>query len=476
MPESVWDYVAVAAIDSGKKTAGRLNLFASRALLLRPNSVELHAVLGLKAINFGDYHLAQEWLSRAVVIDPSRRGCNLDLGLTYENTNDVTHALRFYLRESILSPLDPVPHFNSANAAMAQGKPTQSARSYQRAIDLGMLSTGLLKSAAIAHLMSGNFGRGWALYESRFLSQDLKTADKNRTLPSSKPRVSGSLAAYKTASVLVWAEQGVGDEIMFGSMLAEFHQHVGRLLVQLDRRLIPIFERSLPSDITFLERGTLVAEEMYDAHIAIGSLGQYLRPSIHSFIKKRRRYLRADPQQIQQFGEWLNIKEGQTAIGLSWRSTNVDIGSAKSVPLSALVQAMNAPGVKFVNLQYGAVNEELELIRETLGIEIVTPPNIQLTNDLDGLAALIEACDKVVSIGNATAHLSGALGKRTIALVPRIGTRTTSGGVMPGWRWLEDSGTCLWYESVELLRQNENEIDWNGALLRLKNHTSQRQK
>ncbi len=458
----------MASIDNENKPFGRLNPFASRALLLNPNSVELHVVLALKAINTGEYHLAREWLSRAIIIDPSRRGCNLDLGLTYENTDDVTHALRLYMRESILSPLDPVPHFNAGNAAMAQGKPIQSARCYDRAIDLGMQSTGLFKSAAIAHLMSGNFSRGWPLYDSRFLSQDLTTADKNRTLPSRRPRISGSLAAYKTASVLVWAEQGVGDEIMFGSMLTEFRQHVGRLLVQLDRRLVPVFERSLPSDVTFFDRNTIVNEEMYDTHIAIGSLGQYLRPSIDSFIKKRRRYLRADPRRIQQFGEWLNMKEGQTAIGLSWRSSNADTGSIRNVPLSALVQTINVPGVKFVNLQYGEVNEEIEWISRTLGVEILTPPNLQLTNDLDGLAALIEACDEVVSIGNTTAHLAGALGKKTIVLVPRIGTRTTSGGVMPGWRWLGDPGTCLWYESVELFRQNENDSDWNEVLLRLR--------
>ena len=468
-PESVWDYVELAAIDIQDKRFGLANSFSSRALLLNPFSGEVHAALALKAINAGEHHLAREWLLRTIALDPSHRGCHLDLGLTYEITDDPARALRLYMRESSLSPADPAPHFNSGNVAMAAGEPTQSALCYDRAIELGMQSTGLIKSAAIAHLMAGSFGRGWALYESRFLSSDLKTVDRHRTLSSKNPPVRGSLSAYKTASVLVWPEQGVGDEIMFGSMLGEFRQQVGQLLVQLDRRLIPLFKRSLPSDITFFERGTKVPEEMYDTHIAIGSLGQHLRPSIEAFRAKGGRYLLADPRRVRQFREWLDSKkEGQIVVGLSWLSSNADTGSTRSIPLSAIVQSLHDPGVKFVNLQYGSVNDELELISRKSDVEIVTPPNLDLTNDLDGLAALIEACDEVVSIGNATAHLAGALGKRTKVLLPRLGVRTKGGGVMPGWRWLGYLGSCLWYDSVELRRWHEWERDWTGVLSRLR--------
>jgi hypothetical protein len=242
----------------------------------------------------------------------------------------------------------------------------------------------------------------------------------------------------RTVPVLVWAEQGVGDEVMFGSMLGEFRGHVGKLLVQLDRRLIPLFKRSLPDDVEFFERGTVVPEDRYDSHIAIGSLGQYLRPTLESFEGKGGKYLWADPERIQAMREWLSVKEGERVIGLSWRSSNPETGAARSLALKDLVKSLQAPGVRFVNLQYGDVSAEIEALERDEGITVLQCPGLDTTDDLDGLAALIEACDEVVSIGNATAHLAGALGKKTTVLLPKARS----------WRWSVVGDCCPWYESI----------------------------
>jgi len=75
---------------------------------------------------------------------------------------------------------------------------------------------------------------------------------------------------------------------------------------------------------------------------------------------------------------------------------------------------------------------------------------------LEGLAGLIETCDEVVSVGNATAHLAGALGQRTLVLLPYVA----------GWRWLHEGDRCPWYDSVTLLRQTEPG-DWSGVFSNL---------
>jgi ADP-heptose:LPS heptosyltransferase len=125
--------------------------------------------------------------------------------------------------------------------------------------------------------------------------------------------------------------------------------------------------------------------------------------------------------------------------------------------LKALVGALQGvEGARFLNLQYGEVSEEIRALREETGVEVLTHPGIDNREDLEGLAGLIEGCDLVVSVGNATAHLSGALGQKTWVLLPYVA----------GWRWLHEGERCPWYQSVRLYRQPALG-SWAGVLDRV---------
>jgi ADP-heptose:LPS heptosyltransferase len=106
-----------------------------------------------------------------------------------------------------------------------------------------------------------------------------------------------------------------------------------------------------------------------------------------------------------------------------------------------------------VNLQYGSVQEEIAEAQARCGICVEQVPGLDCQNDLDGLAALIMACDEVVSIGNATAHLAGALGQKTTVLLP----------YSPSWRWTTVGTQTPWYQSLLLLRQHASD-EWAGVL------------
>jgi hypothetical protein len=247
--------------------------------------------------------------------------------------------------------------------------------------------------------------------------------------------------------VLVWGEQGVGDEVMFGGLLREFRGLCGEMLLQVDRRLMGMFARALPG-VKVFERGERVPEELYDEQIPVGSLGKWLRPTRESFEGKGQRYLSAQAGLGKRLREELGVKAGERLIGLSWRSASAETGAVRSVSLKELVGALGGvEGVRFVNLQYGAVGEELAALREESGVEVLSHAGIDNREDLEGLAGLIEGCDLVVSVGNATAHLSGALGQRTWVLLPYVA----------GWRWLHEGSRCPWYEGVRLYRQSERD-------------------
>lgn len=248
--------------------------------------------------------------------------------------------------------------------------------------------------------------------------------------------------------VLVWAEEGIGDEIKSGSLLNEFRDRATKLLVQLDSRLIPLFRRSLSEGMEYISRDEIIPEDHYDVHVPIGNLGRYLRPSLESFSGRGGKYLWADRARVLEMRKSLARQPGERLIGISWLSTNPITGHDRSFTLKDFVQRMCITGVRLVNLQYGEVDPEIDSVQEELGIAIWRCPSLDTTNDLDGVAALIEACDEVFSIGNTTAHLAGALGQKTTVILRRASN----------WRWLEQDGQSLWYGSARVITWPKSSI------------------
>ena len=111
----------------------------------------------------------------------------------------------------------------------------------------------------------------------------------------------------------------------------------------------------------------------------------------------------------------------------------------------------------YVNLQYGEVDQEIAQVATELGITVINLDSVNKYDDIDGLAALIEACDLIISIDNTTVHLAGALGKDTCVLLP----------YSPEWRWMLDRKDSPWYQSLRLYRQ-PTVFDWGGAFAKLK--------
>jgi len=257
--------------------------------------------------------------------------------------------------------------------------------------------------------------------------------------------------------VLLWAEQGIGDEVMFASIIPELHASCSKLIVNLDERLIPIFRRSFPNDIEYSSREKPISENEYDAHIPMGSLPQYFRQAAESFKKTSQGWLFANEKKTDNLRQKLLADETETLIGISWHSTTPRLGAeAKVLSLSQLAKTLYAPKTKLINLQYGDVSEEIERLNNEHGIEVIQLPEIDNTNDLDGLASLIMACDKVVSISNFSIHLAGALGKEAHVLL----------AYCSDWRWGQKPYSNYWYDSVCLHRQTIIN-DWKTALHKL---------
>ena len=116
----------------------------------------------------------------------------------------------------------------------------------------------------------------------------------------------------------------------------------------------------------------------------------------------------------------------------------------------AIFKKMN---VVLLNLQYGDVDDEIREFKEATGIDVVQCASVDNREDIDGLAALIEVCDLVVSTSNVTIHMAGALAKETWVMLPRVAVNF--------W-WLVERTDSIWYPNSTLYRQPKLD-DWNGV-------------
>jgi hypothetical protein len=198
------------------------------------------------------------------------------------------------------------------------------------------------------------------------------------------------------------------------------------------------------------------------AHTPLASAGKFLRKREQDFPKLDRGYLQADSLKSAKFRQDIT-SDSKFAIGLSWRSSNPLLGEMKSASLMDFEALFALSDCRFVDLQYGDTSKEREEVRSKLGIEVSPHPGVDNMNDIEGLAALISACDAVVTTSNTTAHLAGALGKPTWVLLPF--------GYARIWYWLKRRSDSLWYPRVTLVRQGLNE-PWKSVVQRASDDVS----
>jgi hypothetical protein len=255
--------------------------------------------------------------------------------------------------------------------------------------------------------------------------------------------------------LLVWSEQGVGDEVFFASWLGQVQRLAAHVTIAVDARMLPIYRRSFPS-LCFIDKAAIPPDREYDCHLPIGSIPKSLLDlELTPESLRQVPFLHSDPERVAQLRAELQ-RPNERLCGLTWRSTRPEIGAEKSIDLEALLPILRTPGLRFVSLQYGEHRAEIEQLREQHGIEILQHPDIDNFKDLDGHAALIRACDLVVSVCNATAHLAGAQGVPGYILAPR--------GKSLIWYWANRlNGHSLWYPTLELFEQTPT-LSWDQPI------------
>jgi hypothetical protein len=275
---------------------------------------------------------------------------------------------------------------------------------------------------------------------------------------TTKPKLQ-SLQAISEKKILLHNEQGVGDQVLYTSLLQQLINLAPFTRVLLDQRLIPLLRRSMPQ-VNFIEHNLPLKNIEYDEHLPIADLGKYFRKSNIDFQDTQTAYLKADIQKSFELRNQL-IKNSKLICGVAWKSKTEKIGHEKSIELELLLPIFKMNNISFVNLQYGDVKNEIDQFNISNELNIHNCNEIDNFNDLDGHASLIHACDFVVTVSNTTAHISGALGKKTYLMCSK--------GKGQLWYWSNQvNGRSMWYPSIDIYQQKIAD-QWTEVIDEIKN-------
>ncbi len=298
-------------------------------------------------------------------------------------------------------------------------------------------------------LKVGRFKEAWPLLESRFSIEQYQRFIR----PFRIPRWRGESLKGKT--LLISAEQGLGEQIMFARLADRFLEDAKNVWVSCKPKLEPLMQRSLKANIAVgaYEQEHLFAETIKaDYYIPMGSL-----PLMCNLFDNKKEilpaYIKADPMKIDYWYKKISaIADGRMTVGIAWFTTT---SSRRNIDIPHWIPLLSEKNVAFFNLQYPPTQKTLDALQAQKNITI-HDLGINPYEDIDDLAAIIMALDMVISSQNSTVHLAGGLGAKTWVMLP-YGS---------DWRWEIERETMRWYKSVKVFRQPKWN-DWSSVMQRI---------
>ena len=346
-----------------------------------------------------------------------------------------------------LNSQSPLAIRGAANCLTALGRRSEALVVLDKGVQFHPANPDLRIHRSWELMANGRFDEAWPELEWRYARRGRADAPP-RLVPY--PRWNGENIAGKT--VLVYGEQGIGDEIMYAPYVLGLVRAGAQCVIECDQRLEGAFATAFP-ECLILRR---VSRDQIPWRASLPKI-DYCIPALSlplyfTHPLARGAFLKANAERTEYWKHRLSQIGDGPKIGVSWRGgADAMARRIRSIPERVFGELIDDQAV-FVSLQYGATSTEIEGVAP----ELQFFPEVNPLIDLDEFLALMSALDAVVSIDNSTVHFAGALGVKTLLLLP----------VYSEWRWgNQASGTSLWYSSVELIRQKTaSEQGWRDLL------------
>jgi tetratricopeptide (TPR) repeat protein len=449
-----------------------------QAIAIRPDYPEAYNNLANALAEKERLEEAVEYYEKAIAIHPRYAEAHNNYGNTLSRLNRHGEAEKCYQRALRYNPDYAEAYNNLANALADRGRLAESVACYRQALRINPnyaeaynnLGITLAKQSklgdadacyvealrlkpdypdahlnrALAWLQAGQFELGWTEYEWRFRCRD------NGRPEFPTPPWCGEPLNGRT--ILIYAEQGLGDTLQFIRLAPLVKQRGGNVVFECQPPLIPLLSRCAGID-RLITRDSVVPE--FHAHCALLSLPKALRLTVET-VPGDVPYLYPDPQLVAEWRRELADFRG-FRIGIAWQGNPQYKGDKhRSYPLRHFAPLAALPGVRLFSLQKGFGSEQIEQVGDTFEVIDLAPRLDQSTGAFMDTAAVMANLDLVIAPDTATIHLAGGLG--VPAWLPTSWT--------PDWRWLDRKVYSPWYPTVRMFHQVEP-CDWTGVFAQM---------
>ncbi len=427
------------------------------AVLLDGANISLLIRLGDLLIKAGDPDSAEGVYSQVIALAPELSNGLVGLAQALSDQGRMNEALLHAERAVQQDPQQPRTHEIHGLVLAQLGRMGDAIAAFTDGLQLDPSNANQHAYRGMAKLACMHDQEAWEDFAWRFAS-DTGDVERHQDLP---------LWAGDPIStpVLIWREQGLGDEILYFGWLRYLMATGQPFVAEVEPRLLALCRRSLPGAI-IIPLGESPNDFGVTHALPMGSLGEFVgaHRSTPAFPP---RYLQSEPATTARFAHQLTSTSADLSplrIGLAWKSIRPRVGAFKSIELSLFLPMARDPRLQLINLQYDTTAEEIEGFNKQAFIPMIDP-SINKRQDIDSLASVIDCCDLVITISNVTAHLACALGKECWVLLP------AGRGLI--WYWHCNVSYSPWYPTARLYRQKTIN-SWDGVVRRVHDALAER--
>jgi Flp pilus assembly protein TadD len=438
------------------------------AISLNPSMAACHCNLGLARQGLGQMEEAVASLQEALRLEPDSVAAHNALGDTLRILGRVDEA-ELHCREALrLRPDFPEAHNNLGNAVTLQGKLDEALVHYEYALRLVPDFAKAHWNRAMLWLRFGDWDQGWPEYEWRW-AQDGFT---RREFP--QPMWDGS--DLKGRTILLHAEQGLGDTLHFIRYVNLVKSQAGRVILECQAPLLRLLAH-FPGVDDLIARGSPLPP--FDVHLPLLSLPRIFRTSLAT-IPGAIPYLHADARLAEHWRREMTMCDVRRAtcdvkapsfshapppspltpffhVGIAWQGSAANPDDRqRSIPVVHFERLAEIPGVRLISLQKGDGTEQLSSFNDRFALHEFGEQLDEVSGAFMDTAAIMKNLDLVICSDSAVAHLAGALGIPVWVALPLV----------PDWRWLLQREDTPWYPTMRLFRQNKFG-DWSDVFQRI---------
>ncbi|MSQ55930.1 MAG: tetratricopeptide repeat protein [Betaproteobacteria bacterium] len=412
----------------------------AKVVAARPEDALQRSVFALALLRAGRIEDAHAEAAVALRLDADCAEACHHAGLIERERGSLPAGLALFQHAFELRPDAPEVRAALAHALRDLGRVDEALAHYDAVLERHPGFPDAALNRAYLLLMVGRYAEGWDAYECRY------------GFPGFSPAPAGHApwSGRSDEPVLVFGEQGIGDQVMFASCLPDLCARAAQVTIACNPRLSGILGRSFPRATVRSDGNPKDGRRSVGAAVSIASLPRHFRRSPGDF-PARGGYLRADAERVAQWIARIGGEPGTRRVGLAWRGGSHETrGHLRSIPPRMVATLSGVSDVNWISLQYGDASADVGVL-QGLGMHIARWAEIE--QEIEDCAAAIQALDLVITIDNTVAHLAGALGKPVWILV--------SAGAE--WRYGLERDRMPWYPSARLYRQRVGD-GWQPVL------------